>query len=266
VLETSATTEESLQIRIHGSPALPTLIYLPGTHGDWSVIAGLRNKLLPQFCFVEFTYPRTITWTLEDYADHVGQMLETYGIEQGWLLGESFGSQIAWRLAAEAKAAFRCQGIVLAGGFGRHPLPWTVDIAGRGFNWFMADEWRVQKAMRSYSRYVHRFYEPTSEISSSVDTFIQRRTPADIQAAVHRLRLIHGHAPAELVRRIKVPVFSLSGVWDQLVPWFLVTPWLRRNCPGYRDSRLILRSDHNVLFSAPTKSARTIQEWIGRVN
>lgn len=119
--------------------------------------------------------------------------------------------------------------------------------------------------MKNYSRYVHRFYEQTPETSASVETFRQRRTADDVRAAVHRLRLIHGHMPAELVRRTKVPVFSLSGVWDQLVPWFLVTPWLRHNCPGFRDSKLILKADHNVLFSAPTKSARIIREWLRRV-
>ncbi|MCD6050094.1 MAG: hypothetical protein K0Q55_1497 [Verrucomicrobia bacterium] len=257
--------EEPLQIRIHGSPTLPTLIYLPGTHGDWSIIAGLRNQLVPQFCFVEFTYPRTTIWALADYAENIRRILKANGINEGWLLAESFGSQIAWLLADASQADFKCQGIILAGGFGRHPLPWGVQIVGKGFQQFRANERRGQQSMKSYACYVRCFYEETPETIASVDTFIQRRTAADADAAVHRLRLIYGHAPAELIRRIRMPVFSLSGFWDQLVPWFMVTPWLRRNCPGYRGSRVILKADHNVLFSAPTESARTIQEWIGRV-
>ncbi|HEY1172523.1 MAG TPA: alpha/beta hydrolase [Verrucomicrobiae bacterium] len=263
--EEKVSADESVRIRIHDSLTLPTLIYLPGTHGDWSVITGLRNKLIPQFCFVEITYPRTVTWTLADYAEHIRKALKENGITRGWLLGESFGSQVAWLLANETDTGFQCQGIILAGGFGRHPLPWAVSMASKGFTRFMADEGRVRRAMKNYARYVHRFYEQTPETASSVEMFIQRRTPEDAQAAVHRLRLIQGHAPAELVRRTQVPVFSLSGVWDQLVPWFVVTPWLKCHCPGYRDSKLILKADHNVLFSAPTKSARTIQEWLGRV-
>ncbi len=263
--EASASVDEALEIRIHGSPTLPTLIYLPGTHGDWSIIAGLRNQLLPSFCFVELTYPQTTTWTLADYAQSIRQTLKANGISQGWLLGESFGSQIAWLLADDSQADFQCQAIILAGGFGRHPFPWGVQIAGKGFQRFMAKEQRVQQAMRNYASYVRRFYELTPERESSVEAFIHRRTIGDGAAAVHRLRLIQDHAPAEIIKRTRVPVFSLSGVWDALVPWYLVTPWLKRHCPGYRDSRLILRADHNVLFSAPTKSARTIQEWIGRV-
>lgn len=262
----SREAEEALQIRIHGSSDRPALIYLPGTHGDWSVIAGLRNLLLPQFCFVEFTYPRTTTWTLADYANNVQKTLKANGLLQGWLLGESFGSQIAWLLAGDPQTDFKCQGIILAGGFGRHPLSWGVQLASAGFQRFMSNERRVQQALRNYAGYVRRFYEQTPETAGSVATFIERRTLEDARAAVHRLHLIRAHAPAELVQRTEVPVFSLSGFWDQLVPWILVTPWLHRNCPGYRDSKLILKADHNVLFSAPTKSARAIQKWIGRVN
>lgn len=257
--------EEILQIRVHGSPELPTLIYLPGTHGDWSLIAGLRNRLLPEFCFVELTYPRTTTWNLGDYARGIQQTLESHGIRRGWLLGESFGSQIAWLLADYAQADFKCQGIILAGGFGRHPFPWSVDLAIRSFQKLIRDETKVQRVMKSYARWVRCFYEATSERDASIHDFIQRRTHEDGLAAIHRLKLIREHQPQALVGQLAIPVYSLSGVWDALVPWYLVTPWLRSHCPSYRKSKLILRADHNVLFSAPTKSARTIREWLGRV-
>jgi len=257
--------EEILRIRVHGSPELPTLIYLPGTHGDWSLIAGLRNRLLPGFCFVELTYPRTATWTLDDYVSHILEALQSHGIKHGWLLGESFGSQIAWLLADYAKADFKCLGIILAGGFGRHPFPWGVNLAIWGFQKLIRDKTKVQQLMKSYACWVRWFYEPTSDRDTSIHHFIQRRTHQDGLAAIHRLKLIRGNHPQALVGQLTVPVYSISGVWDALVPWYLVTPWLRRHCPGYSESKLILSADHNVLFSAPTKSARTIREWLGRV-
>jgi len=257
--------EEVLQIRVHGSPELPTLIYLPGTHGDWSLIAGLRNRLLPGFCFVEFTYLRTTRWTLADYASHIRAALTAHHIRQGWLLGESFGSQIAWLLADVSPAGFKCQGIILAGGFGRHPFPWGIDFAIWSCKKLITNEARMQQVMKSYTRWVRWFYEATVERETSVHDFIQRRTPEDGWAASHRLKLIRDNHPQALGFRFEVPVLSLSGFWDALVPWYLVTPWLKRHCPGYRESKLILSADHNVLFSAPTKSARTIREWLGRV-
>ena len=110
---------EELQIRIHGAAALPTLIYLPGLHGDWTLVGGFRRQLTGRVRFVEFTYPRTLTWTLDDYAAAVEKALAENGITGGWLLGESYGSQIVWALIA--RNTFPAQGIILAGGFVRHP-------------------------------------------------------------------------------------------------------------------------------------------------
>ena len=59
---------ENLSLRIHGNPALPTLIYLPGLHGDWTIIGGFGRALASWARFVEFTYPRTLDWSLDDYA------------------------------------------------------------------------------------------------------------------------------------------------------------------------------------------------------
>ena len=51
---------EELQLRIHGEASLPTLIYLPGLHGDWTLIGGFRHALGGRVRFVEVTYPRTL--------------------------------------------------------------------------------------------------------------------------------------------------------------------------------------------------------------
>ena len=52
--------------------------------------------------FVEFTYPRTQTWSLAEYASAVDAALIRNGIQRGWLLGESYGSQVAWALLTQA--------------------------------------------------------------------------------------------------------------------------------------------------------------------
>src|SRR5437764_14648416 len=110
---------EELQIRIHNPEAKPTLIYLPGLHGDWTLIGGFREALGNRARFVEITYPRTLTWSLDDYAAGVEEALRNACIQQGWLLGESFGSQILWPLLARNRLVVR--GAILAGGFARHP-------------------------------------------------------------------------------------------------------------------------------------------------
>jgi hypothetical protein len=81
---------ESLQLRIHNRAGSPTLVHLPGTHGDWTLTGGLRRQLDPQVRFVELTYPRTLDWTPEDYSRSVETSLLNAGIRSGWLLGLDF--------------------------------------------------------------------------------------------------------------------------------------------------------------------------------
>src|ERR1035441_281411 len=77
---------EELQIRIHGAASLPTLVYLPGLHGDWTLVGDFRRQLAGKVRFVEFIYPRTLTWSLDDYAEAVENALAQNRIAGGWLL------------------------------------------------------------------------------------------------------------------------------------------------------------------------------------
>ena len=60
--------EEKIELRVYGDASLPTLVYLPGMHGDWTLIGGFRSAILGKVRFVEMSYPRTLTWSLDDHA------------------------------------------------------------------------------------------------------------------------------------------------------------------------------------------------------
>jgi hypothetical protein len=107
---------ERLQIRVHGSPNQPVLIYLPGLHGDWTLVGSFRAALAGRVRFIEFTYPRTTSWSLADYGAQVEAALIQQGITCGWLLGESFGSQVAWAVEALPKPQFHANGWRLPSG------------------------------------------------------------------------------------------------------------------------------------------------------
>ena len=96
---------ERLQLRFHGDARLPTLVYLPGVHGDWTLVSSFRAAVAGRVRFVEITYPRTLTWSLEDYAVAIQEALLSHGITRGWLLAESYGSQIAAALPDAAMTA-----------------------------------------------------------------------------------------------------------------------------------------------------------------
>lgn len=250
---------ETLQMRVYG-PATqePTLIYLPGLHGDWTLVAGFRRALNGRVRFVETTYPRTLTWSLEDYAAGVEAGLAEHGISRGWLLGESFSSQVVWPLVARRR--FQIEGVILAGGFVRHPLRWGVRLAERLTGAISLS--LLTRILFGYAKVARFRYRHSPEVVASIQEFIDRRTELDRAAAKHRLHLIAQNDLCNLARNASVPVYGLTGLFDPVVPWLWVRRWLRKHCVQLRAYRVITRADHNVLGTAPQPAADQVVEWI----
>jgi pimeloyl-ACP methyl ester carboxylesterase len=249
---------EELQLRIYGNDSLPTLIYFPGLHGDWTLVSGFRKHILGKVRFVEFTYPRTLNWSLDDYAAAIEKALAENGIFSGWLFGESYGSQILWALAGRGK--FQADGIILAGGFVKHPMRWAVRVAEKIFGRlpFSLLVW----LMFSFTKFARFRYRHAPESLATIDEFVVRRTELDRRAAQHRLHLIANSDPRQIARETIIPVFYLTGIFDPVVPWPFVQHWLKTNCPALRDCKIIRTADHNVLGTAPKESARQVLDWI----
>jgi pimeloyl-ACP methyl ester carboxylesterase len=250
--------EEQLQLRIQGDASQPTLIYLPGLHGDWTLVGSFKRALGHRARFVETTYPRTLTWSLDDYAANVEAALAEKGITRGWLLGESFSSQVVWQMVARGK--FQIEGIILAGGFVQHPVRAAVRLAariGRGISLSL-----ITRVMFGYAKISRFRYRHSPETMASIHEFIARRTELDRQAAVHRLRLIADSDFCDIVKTTKIPVFAITGWLDPVVPWMPVRGWLRRNCPALREYKIVRTADHNVLSTAADKSADQVVQWM----
>jgi pimeloyl-ACP methyl ester carboxylesterase len=253
---------EELKIRAHGDSSLPTLVYLPGLHGDWTLISSFRRALRNRVRFVEITYPRTLTWSLDDYAAGVESGLLEQGITRGWLLGESFSSQVVWPTVARKR--FQVEGVILAGGFVRHPIRAGVRLAGRVANGISLS--LLARIMFGYAKFARFRYRHSPETLADLTEFIVRRTELDRRAAVHRLRLIAQNDPCVVAQNITVPVFGLTGFLDPIVPWFFVRRWLRRYCPALREYRIVWSADHNVLSTAADVSAEQIVGWMQSAN
>jgi len=249
---------EELQIRIHSLDSQPTLIYLPGLHGDWTLIGRFRRALSERVRFIEVTYPRTLTWTLDDYAEGVERALAENGIRHGWLLGESFSSQVVWPIVERRR--FKPNGIILAGGFVRHPFIPGVRFAARvagGVSLTL-----ITRVLFGYARLIRARYVNSPEVLAEIESFIARRTELDRQAAKHRLQLLTRYDPCSVARQANVPIYALTGLFDPIVPWYWVRSWLRKNCPSLREYRIIRHADHNVLGSAAQESADQILKWL----
>jgi len=250
--------KEELQMRVHGDAGTPTLIYLPGLHGDWTLIGRFRKALKQRVRFVEVTYPRTLEWSLEDYAAGVEAALADRGINRGWVLAESFSSSVAWRLVSRKN--FRIDGLVLAGGFVQHPMIWAVRYA----EWFcgavcLAALIRILFGYARLARWRHR---NSPEMIEGLNEFLARRTRLDQEAAKHRLHLLTKNDPRNIANQAQVPIYAVTGLVDPIVPWVFVRRWLKKNCRDLRDYQVITLSDHNVLGNAAEKSAEQVLKWM----
>ena len=251
---------DRVQVQVSGPTDKPTLIYLPGLHGDWTLIASFKHALGDQVRFVEITYPRTTTWSLNEYASGILNALAAAGIREGWLLGESFGSQVVWEMLR--LGSFAIQGVILAGGFVRHPMPWIVPMVQR-FNRNVRMR-TLKAACQLYGLYAKFRHRRAPETLCDVSEFIARRTQeADRQALVHRYTLIYANDLCEIASTAEVPVYQLSGFFDPVVPWLPVRRWLKARCPAYAGFKLIWHADHNVLGTAPQAAAQQVMKWIG---
>jgi pimeloyl-ACP methyl ester carboxylesterase len=251
--------EEKLELRVYGDPSLPVLVYLPGLHGDWTLIGGFRAAVAGRVRFVEMAYPRTLTWSLDDYALAIEDELSKQGITRGWLLGESFGSQPMWALMARGK--FHVQGAVLAGGFVRYPgqpfMRLMEKVMGR------VPSFVLVKIMFGYAKFARIRYRRSPQTIATLDEFMARRRGLlDREAAQHRLHLIGQNDPRQTAMTTQVPIFGLTGILDPIVPWTPVRRWLKRHCPALRDFKIIRRADHNVLNTGMQESARWILDWM----
>ncbi len=270
---------DPLQIRVHGDAALPTLIYLPGLHGDWLLVTRFRLAVAGHVRFVEFTYPNTLTWSLEDFAAAVEAKLQEHGIGHGWLLAESFGSQVAWPLLSRSQRReeadpthtpsassprrlppFHADGLILAGGFVHHP--WLSGVR--------VTEWLCRRSplpwltaiVSTYAVLARWRFKQNPEVLAALRAFKARWNEPLRQAAVHRLRLIAANDPRAVARTATLPVFNLTGVLDPVVPWLPVQRWLRRECPGWRADHIVWTADHNVLGTGTAKAAAQVLAWI----
>jgi pimeloyl-ACP methyl ester carboxylesterase len=257
---------DRLQVRIHGDPSLPTLVYLPGMHGDWTLVSSFRAAMSGKARFIEFTYPQTVTHTLDDLAREIGDVLLANGVREGWLLGESFGSQPAWQIikrSQEHHGGFRPLGLILVGGFVRHPVNWAVRLAQQMSARVPMSF--VKLFCVAYARYAKFRHKHAPETLASIAEFVANRTQeVDRQAIVHRYALIAENDLRPVARQTHLPVYYLAGLVDPLVPWPFVRWWLRKNCPGYRGGKTLWRADHNALGTAPQKSAEQVLAWISR--
>ncbi len=244
----------------------PALLYLPGVHGDDTLLGSFRTRLGNDLQLLTVTYPHSTTVGLADLAAEAWSAVRASTRRPVWLLAESFGSQVAWAMLAVARtspdAVLPVSGLILAGGFVRHPMQPAVAMARRLAA--APSPSQLKTAFRLYSRWARFAYRHAPEVSAAIPDFVARRSePADQAAMVHRLRLIRQNDPRPVAREVSVPVWQLTGRWDPVVPWPWVRSWLRRHCPGWRETVVVPGADHVVLATGVPDSVAAVRRWMG---
>jgi len=222
------------------------------------LISGFRRALAGRVRFVEVAYPSTLTWSLEEHAAAVETALNEHRIAVGWLLAESFSSQVAWAILARNK--FAANGLILAGGFVRHPWTWAVRMTQSVFSDFSFS--LLSRVFCVYAWVTPYRFRKSPETYREIQNFIAGLTPQDIQGFKHRLELIAQNDPSLHASRATLPIYALAGLFDPVVPWPWVRRWLRKNCQSLKQYRVIARADHNVLGTAPLASAEQVLDWM----
>ena len=67
-----------ISIRVHEGSG-PTVIYLPGLHGDWGLIGAFRRALGPRVRFVEFAYAKNEVTLEYDLAPEATRIVSDQG-------------------------------------------------------------------------------------------------------------------------------------------------------------------------------------------
>jgi len=185
-------------------------------------------------------------------------------VREGWLVGESFGSQPAWAMIGRRQrneSQLKLQGLILVGGFVRHPWPWGAKL----LRWLSGAMPRsiLNILLHVYAAYARFRHRSAPETLAHIQEFVVNRLhPEDAAAMQRRYTLILENDLCPVAQAMQLPVFQLAGLVDPLVPNRLIGGWLKQNCPGLRGTKTILTADHNVLGTTPAKAAGVVLGWV----
>lgn len=254
-------TADGLVHQESGAPLATPILFLPGVHGDWTPQLAARPLLNREFRFIETAYPRIATWSMDDFARALKQLLDDLGIESAHIVAESFGSLILWQFGLTHPKRVRSG--TLLGGFSRPPRFRGAAAAS--------------VALRAM---------PTSLLESIIDIYVARRTALGEKrdcfemgaypaartrqgryATANRLVMIQTSDFRNRLREVEFPVRYLGGARDIVVPVRREIATLRAQLPPDCDfrSELVAGAPHAMIPSHAEEIVRHLRRWIHEI-
>lgn len=248
---------DGLVYRQSGDSARPPLVYLPGVHGCWTPMARAHPMFERAFHLVEVAYPPRSLWTLADYAESLRALLDHLGYGSVHLVGESFGSLVAWEFGLAH--AERVRSHLLLGGLCRAPGFGRAATARAGLS-------IVPTLLFAgiVNLHVQRKGVVQRDADRGVHPYPAVRQRAGRQATARRMHLIQRADFRPRLGEVKFPVRYLGGADDRVVPVTREVQTLERLLPkacGF-DSRLVEHAPHMIVASCPELTVSQLVDWV----
>lgn len=249
-----------LLYQVSGREELPPLVYLPGVHGDWTPLVSARPLLSDGLRLVEVAYPRVDHWSLEDFGEALDALLDRLGLQSVHLVGESFGSLVAWQFGLTHSE--RVRSLILVGGFAQPPSFRRAALARRAL--MLTPTFLLERGIDVYVSYKNRRGEQRPPPSEGVMSYAAVRTTRGRRATANRMRIIQRTDFRPHLHRVVVPVRYIGGENDRVVPVQRQLETLERHLPESCDfqSRLLAGAGHVIIASHPGQATRHITDWV----
>lgn len=254
---------EGLIHQVSGREELPPVIYLPGVHGDWTPLVAARPMLSEELRLVEAAYPRVEHWSLEDFGEALEALLDRLGLESAHLVGESFGSLVAWQFGLTHPQ--RVRSLILVGGFAQPPSFRRASLARRAL--MLTPTFLLERGIDVYVSHKNRRGEQRRPPSEGVMSYAAVRTTRGRRATANRMKIIQRTDFRPHLHRVAVPVRYIGGQNDLVVPVQRELETLERHLPESCDfqGRLLADARHVIIASHPGQTARHITDWVREV-
>ena len=252
---------EALVHQISGIDNAIPVVYLPGVHGCWTPMDQARPLLAEKLQLVEVAYPLFDSWSLQHYAEALGALLDTLKIDSAHIIGESFGSLVAWQFGMIAPTRIRSH--ILVGGLCRAPGLFRAATAQAGLS--VLPPFAFSMIVDGYIAYKNVKGEPREV--SGVKAYPAVRESRGQKATANRMRLIQQTDFRQQLSTVRFPVRYIGGSRDRVVPVSREVHTLEQELPESSSfkSHLLVNAPHAILASDPEATVSDIVQWISEI-
>jgi 3-oxoadipate enol-lactonase len=247
--------------QVTGPEEHPPLVYLPGVHGDWTPLGRARSLLNESFQLVEAAYPRVAHWSLADFSQALESLLDALKLDSVHLVGESFGSLVAWEFGLTHPR--RVRSLALVGGFS-HPPSRTAGLAKHALS--LVPTALFETGVDMYVAHKNRRGEPRHPPGEGVPPYAAVRTASGRRATANRMRLIQRTDFRPLLSQVAFPVRYIGGEKDRLVPVQRELRTLQQHLPAICNfqGRVLPGAPHMIIVSHPEQTVEHLAEWVSQ--